>query len=357
MQLNTLQVHFLRSLTDFSLEPARRFNYLFGPNGVGKTSVLEAIYMLGRGRSFRSRQSRSIIQYGQEELVLYGEMLDPAGEHLKVGISKPQRGSMQLQLDGERLASVNPLVEKIASLIINAESFQLLCGEPDNRRQFLDWGMFHVEKPFLKAWREYTQVLKQRNSLLQKGQEEGRFSPWDEALVIKGNILSAIRIQHVAELLAIFEPLCEKWLKVPNIRVTYWQGWDEKYSFEKALSAKKSLDIARGFTQVGPHRADLKITVGNIPAKDLLSRGQQKLLICLLFIAQCQLLQAKVQKYPIILADDLGAELDSEGQEKVLHLFKALDCQVFLTAIGKSLWEDHQGIFKEDSAMFHVEHC
>jgi DNA replication and repair protein RecF len=243
--------------------------------------------------------------------------------------------------------------------VINSDSFNLLLGSPGHRRQFLDWGVFHVEHQFHGVWQRFQRVLKQRNSLLRHGKiSDAELYPWDRELSEAGEVVDEQRARYFED----FEPLFQRLLPrlspdLGGMELRYRRGWDKNSPLQKALDGSAKADREQGFTHVGPQRADIKVLVDGHAASEILSRGQQKLVVCALKLAQGQLLTQRKGRSCLYLVDDLPAELDRQHCRRVAEVLMELDTQVYITCIDT---EELAGAWPEEwlgnSAMFHVEH-
>ncbi len=353
--LQKLRVKNLRNLAQISLDPSERVNLLYGSNGSGKTSVLEAIHVLALGRSFRSRQMSSVIRLGEEEAIIYGRVSRGNVSH-ELGVGKARNGETRYRVDGGTVGSVAELAGLLPVVLLLPETFELLNGGPLGRRQFLDWGVFHVEHSYLEHWRNYQRSLKQRNSLLRRGRIDGRqLAVWDEHLVHYGEIIDAARRRY----LDLLEPKVRGMLEAfqidtAHIRIDYARGWGKDRSFAEVLLAGRDRDIAGGRTLAGPHRCDLRLTVQGLDARDHLSRGQQKVVICALKLAQGACLADLTKQASIYLIDDLHAELDDQNARVFCRLLEQLQTQVFITSLNKDV-ASHYWSPDLPLKMFHVE--
>lgn len=345
MSLAKLEIVQFRNIKSASLEFDRRINLIAGNNASGKTSLLEAIYLIGRGRSFRSRQFSDLITRGKESLSVRAR-IEYGGATLPVTVAV--RGShKEIKLNGRPLESRAELLQAFPLQLIRPEFFDLLEGSPKARRQFLDWGIFYSAAQYLPTWRRYQRALAQRNSLLKSG--AGDTLPfWTQELVNCGKIISQYRTQYLAELqqelclcaqqLALGEPLL----------LRYIQGWAAAKSLETALSDDLARDQKYGFTHSGPHRDDFMVYFGEQPVRNFFSRGQMKLLISALALAQARLLKTP----GVIMVDDLGAELDPKNQALLLDLFVNLAGQFFITTTNL---QSLDGWFQGAGRVFHID--
>jgi DNA replication and repair protein RecF len=243
--------------------------------------------------------------------------------------------------------------------VINAQSFELLTGPPAARRQYLDWGVFHVEPAFFPAWQLFQRHLKQRNRLLRHDKiGSAELSAWTVKLADCGDAVARLRAEYVEAMLPFFQAVVSALLPelAETLNVRYAQGWDSSLSFAEALEQSYEGDRQQGYTRVGPQRADLKILTNGQNASEILSRGQQKLVVCALKLAQGQLLSERDGSGEFMyLVDDLPSELDKAHSRYVCKSLSSLAAQVFITAVDSrevtGVWPDQDAI-----SVFHVEH-
>jgi DNA replication and repair protein RecF len=360
MALTRLDISAVRNLDTVSLRGLASTNIVFGDNGSGKTSILESIYLLGMARTFRSGQIKSLISYDKDTCTVYGELSRADGlAPLSLGVSRERGGGLQARIASAAVRSTSELAESLPLQVINAESFNLLVGSPGYRRQFLDWGVFHVEHRFYTAWQRLQRALKQRNSLLRHGKISDReLLPWDNELGEVGELVDQHRQVYFDLLKPAFASLLARLSPaLAGLELHYRRGWDKKHSLQDVLVASAESDRARGFTHAGPQRADLRVMMNGHNAADVLSRGQQKLVVCGLKLAQGQLLADTQQAACVYLVDDLPAELDASHCRLVAEVLAELRTQVFVTCVEKQEIADvWPGVPGKEMAMFHVEH-
>ncbi len=348
--LSHLSINHLRNLAQFKIEPEAGFNLIVGPNGSGKTSVLEAIHLLSVGRSFRTHQHAALIQHQQSAYCLHAHI----DNIQKIGVEKQRQTKLKIRINGETHTGPQALAQLLPLRLIDPSSFELLSAGPKTRRQFLDWMVFHVEPGFIAAWRKAQQVIKQRNAALKSGLPLAECCVWDDALVSVAGELDEMRqrsfqafipiMQHQLQLLADF-----------SVDFSYFRGWDPVIDLSKCLAATQQRDSYLGYTQKGPHRADLKIITEDHPVDLVLSRGQQKLLILAMYLAQGVLLKNTQQKQSIYLIDDLAAELDPKNRTRALNVLAKMEAQVFITSVDLPSIGENQAV--KNAKVFHVEQC
>lgn len=355
MSLIRLNVSAIRNLQPVELSPSPRINLLCGANGSGKTSLLEAIYLLGMARSFRSTRLQPVIQQEQQQAVVFGQVQQADGRMASLGIARERNGESKIRIDGQNARSAAQLAELLPLQLINPDSFRLLEGAPKIRRQFLDWGVFHVEPRFMPAWQRLQQALRQRNSWLRHARiDAAAQAAWDHELSQASEAIDAYRRAYIQALKPVFEDTLAALLQLPELSLSYYRGWDRERSLSEVLAASLERDRQLGHTQAGPQRADLRLRIGSHNAADILSRGQQKLVVCALRIAQGRLLNQVRHGQCIYLVDDLPSELDEQHRLALCGLLEQLDCQVFITGVDAQIlkkgWRPDTPV-----ALFHVE--
>lgn len=359
--LKRLQVTHLRNLDDVSISLSPDVNLFYGKNGSGKTSLLESISLLGLGKSFRSHKIRTIIEHAHAELTIFGELT--SDEHkVTIGLQKSRSGQNVIRLNGDNVQSAISLAQQLPLQIINADSFLLLEGSSSQRRRFLDWMVFHVKPEFSDVWKRLQRIIKQRNSVLKRDKiSYSDISVWDREFVIISNTINELRKEVFNDFKECFFDKKNRFNELGfNVDISYKAGWNEDEDFGQILEADFQRDARAGHTNHGPHRADLSFKVGLQQASDVLSRGQEKSLVCALHIAQAFLFSAKTNKHCVFLVDDLLAELDVDNAKKLSASLISLKCQVFVTGIYKdnllSVWNSSDVLTdKVTINLFHVE--
>lgn len=356
--LARLELKHLRNIQSAELEPGPGFNLFFGDNGSGKTTVLEGLYLLAMGRSFRSHIQKSLVTEGAGEATVFGQTTGG----LSLGVGRPLRGPQSLRIAGRKAEGLAELSLNLPLQLINAETFQILEGSPSERRRFLDWGVFHVEHRFLDSWRRTRLALQNRNSLLRQDSKLAEIEPWTLELARSAELMDEQRRTYVAQLKTLIGTQLDQaagWESEQALEIEYFRGWGEETNLYEQLQNDLPRDRKYGHTSSGPHRADLRFRFGKVDAAELLSRGQLKLLICLLKIAQAQLLEQQRDMRCLFAIDDLPAELDSRNRARICRQLAELGAQVFLTSIERDSLEpqllEATGADKQ-TKLFHVKH-
>jgi DNA replication and repair protein RecF len=344
VSLNRLRIQDFRCLqqVDLVLNPER--NYVFGVNASGKTSLLEAVHFLSRGRSFRTRRSRSLIRYGADQLTIVGEIHTPHLNH-RVGASLGSEG-LRLRLDGD-VAGAADTTRVLPVQVIDPEVHRLIDGGPESRRRYLDWGVFHVEHGYIGDWRRFRRVLGQRNAALKVAGRD--LSTWSQALVDTAVAVDAARQRYVQSLVAPLEDLGERLLGLP-VEISYRKGWAADLSFREALDRSLERDRQQGSTQVGPHRGELRIQLAGAPVREQASRGQQKLISAAMTLAQTELFATAQGRRSLLLVDDPAAELDGANLARFLEALWSTPAQLLVTGLSPAVLPPAPGF-----PVFHVE--
>ncbi len=347
-----MEINNFRNLTNVKLQPVEKFNIFYGENGSGKTSLLEAIYHLSVGRSFRTHLSNRVIQADKDNF----SVISKIGEEIPIGVERLRNDKLKIRLAMEDVNSIATIAEFLPMLLIDPHCHELICSGPSLRRQFVDWGVFHVEHDsFLLNWRKYQRIIKQRNAALKRNNAGKEAVLWDSELVKAANIIDQQRRKYIGDYKCYLVELIDRLLPMVNkIDIEFKSGWDsENNDLSSVLMESLSKDIKQGYTHFGPHRADLKLMIGNTSVSEVLSRGQQKMLASAMKIAQAALLRRSCEKKCIFLIDDLPSELDKNRRTDLSRVLAEIDAQVFVTGIEENAL---MGLFSEGSSkMFHVE--
>lgn len=362
--INRIFISGFRNLENQTLELGAPIVLVTGLNGAGKTSFLEAIYTLLNGKSFRSSQTQHIVSKGASDLsfLLRAELVLNSNAHQTVALKKSSSEKYVAKIDADVVSSISELAAVMPTQIVEPKSFNLLDGGAGKRRRFLDWGVFHVEHRFSYAWKCYLACLKQRNSLLKRGEKDKKLiGSWDQQLAHYGEEITRYRLEcfnnFEVELQTVMAELLPSNV-IESTTVSFYQGWNKSISLSEALADNLDRDIKRRSTLIGPHRADIKISFGELPAVEGLSRGQQKLLALAFQLAYVALVVQHKSVAPLLLLDDVCSELDEANTIKLFKFLSDRGVNVIASALDSTLigrvLEASNLVHK--ARMFHVEH-
>ncbi len=329
------------------MEPEEHFNLIYGDNASGKTSLLEALAYLGRGKSFRGAATPSLIRHGASNFVLVGK-LKRDEIVVSLGASNGPDG-LEVSAAGERGGGAAVLATTMPLQVVDPEVHSLVAGGPEERRRYLDWLVFHVEPGYLTDWRRFRRALKQRNAALKTGGSADELDGWDKELSDCGAVVDAARegVFEIAE--PHLRDVAESLLQC-EIGFEYRRGWPQGQSLHETLRDGRARDLQLGSTQAGPHRCDIVLAYEQRRARRLVSRGQQKLLACALILGATDVAQTFLERPLLLLLDDPAAELDAASLDRLMKLVVGLGSQVVATSL-----QPVAQLFPQQPSMFHVE--
>lgn len=325
MILTELKIHHLRNISSIHIKLNSRFNFIVGPNGSGKTSILEALYLLSCGRSFRSREILPMISHDKNILTVFA----CSDQTQTVSIQKSGTSPTLIKLNNQFCKTTSQLAYALPTQLIYSDLFQIIDSGSSIRRSVLEWGMFHVKHQYLPLWKDYKKALKQRNALLRSKATYSHCVPWDKQLSVLANQLHELREEYFLRWEESYSNVLPHLTDVP-CSIRYFKGWDRKNtgaSLEETLGESFNSDCQRQYTQHGAHQADIIFESDDIKARQLLSRGQQKIILIALKLSQSVLLD----KECLFLFDDFSAELDESHQKKLFNYLEQVPGQFIFT--------------------------
>jgi len=349
--LSEISITNVRNICLATISFGSKFNVFYGQNGSGKTSVIESIYLLATAKSFRSSQARKIINENNQSLTVFGRITGP-NESIRIGIEKTVNANT-IRVNGSNVRFISELAECLPVLVIEQDSHKLLESGPQWRRKFIDWGLFHVKHDFTSIWSDYRKSLKQRNALLIQGAPTDIIQSWTDGLCELADAYTSMREEYVDKLQPYFQSYVSSLLDEAGYTLTYKRGWTKDISLLNCMSENISKDRSSFRTNYGPHRADLVIKKDSKDIRDHVSRGQQKLLVYALNLAQVSLLKDLTNKNTILLLDDMGSELDLNHSNNLLTLLEESFGQVCITTANLDTIPLAD---MDDVKLFHVKH-
>ena len=351
MHIQELTIRNFRNIAKLRADFASGLNLIAGPNAQGKTNLLECIFLLATGRSFRTRADREMIPWdtGNYDATFLSARLGRATTSDEVILSFNDTEKFA-SINGEPIARLGELLGNLTTVLFTPADLLLVRGAPNLRRRFLDVALCQLSRKYLYNLQRYEQALRQRNALLR----EGSFNPtfrdelkvWDEQLVSHGAELSWARANHIARLAELASPI---YATISNQRESLEIAYRASPSIEKAsgfpaiveglhAAIDRSIedDIRRGNTSSGPHRDDFEFHISGKDAQAFASQGQQRSCVLAMKLAEVRLMEELTSEYPVLLLDDLLSELD-ESRRGILFGLLNPQMQTILTATEAAL--------------------
>ena len=353
MTLIALELRNIRVYDQAKISPDPFFNLIWGANASGKTSLLEAIHLLGTGRSYRTKHLDQLRKHDTEGLSARGLISGPNQTDAQVVFSYNAEGR-RILLNGLPQNQVSTVAQLFPLQVISPDSHYEFRSSARHRRGALDWGLFHVEPDFLDLWARYQRQLHQRNAALKSPGQHNAKRVWDEGLATLGEEVQALRARLLALLKVDFLDCCRMLLgSEQQADLVLESGWQAGLSLANCLQQDSARDLARGFTHSGPHRADLRIVLRSGTQEVEASHGQYKLLVLALRLSLIRRFVETKSQSCCLLIDDLAAEIDADHRARLTSFLSQLPIQLFVTAtdatqIDLAPWPSHKS--------FHVEH-
>jgi DNA replication and repair protein RecF len=352
MRLKQLHIKNFRNIENIQLTPVQGVNLIVGDNASGKTSILEAIYYLSHIRSFRTQNVTDLILRDSAYLQLVANIETSNKSIIPFGIRR-SRNKSEIRVNKQPIKRVSDIAAQFPVLSIHPDSYKLITGSPSYRRQYLDWGVFHVEHAFFKTWQRFKKALQQRNAALKTKQKSDLCQLWNSEICSTAAYIDQLRDQYIEKLSPYLMALNHQFFVDDSIDIEYKRGWNHDTELSDLLIDNLYKDRLKGYTSYGPHRAEIAIKVNGQSAQTCISRGQQKTLVALMRLAQAQHFTEVTKKSCVLLYDDLAAELDTKHRNLILKVLSTMDIQLFLTAIENKQIDLSAWPIKK---MFHVEH-
>jgi DNA replication and repair protein RecF len=348
MTISRLDIHHLRAISSARLVLNPRCNIFHGSNGSGKTSLLEAVYVLGNGHSFRTRDIDALISREQESLTVFAQT--DKGDSLS--LQKSKAGTFA-RLNQRACSRRSELASFLPCQVFYQDIFDIIDAGPSVRRSLLDWGLFHVKHEYHVLWKDYRRVLKQRNALLRQKAQRFLFTPWDRQLVDISESLHETRALYCEEWFTLFKEMLGE-LTTFDCQPHYEKGWDKKRTgkgLKETLDDQFEMDTLRQHTHSGAHQADIGFDVDHLKAKQTLSRGQQKIVLIALKLAQSRFLS----EHCVYLFDDIASELDMSHLHRFFDMLSRIKGQFLFTALEPSLFHAHWKAPAQDFSFFLID--
>jgi DNA replication and repair protein RecF len=334
MYLRRLVLHNFRNVHQTEVFPDPGFNILWGENAQGKTNILEAIYLLGHLKSFRTARNGELIRRGSPFGRIYGEVEEQKISHT-IGLVVQEEGKT-IRVDGKPLTRSSDFPGYLRSVLFAPEEVGLARGYPAGRRALLDRAVFQADPAFLDRAREYHRYLKQRNRLLKEGCRPEQLHPWGEGMVASGAQVRRMRILYLQRLVPLLK---ETYRAITDGREEADLIYPAQATTERELQEQLRCELKRqaaqeirtGTTLAGPHRDDIQFTVNGLSLRSYGSQGQQRSFLLAFKTAQIMDLESHAGCLPVLLLDDMTGELDRRRQEFFFQFLRGRRSQVFVT--------------------------
>ena len=323
MSFSKIHLNNFRSFKSSSFNLGKN-NLILGKNGAGKSSFLEAIFFILSKKSFRTSSLNAMVNFESSFF-----KVDAILNEEKFSLTKDLSSSIK-SIEGNFQNNFLPL-------ILNNFSLNLLEAPKENRRSFIDYLMFHVEHDYKTNHLKFKKALAQRNRALKKS-SSSELKSWTKVFIDLSQKLTKLKLEFIDSFLKSFPTFVDT-LSIPkglkdkfkSISITYDKGWKDNLLAELRESFVK--DQARGFTSLGPQTSDLSVKINNQDSGNILSRGEQKLLILLIYLFFIKTYNDLRPNKTIFLLDDLPSELDEKNLDLALNLLQSADCQLFITSL------------------------
>lgn len=341
MRLSSVAVADFRNVRSVHIEPGERFNLLYGLNGQGKTNLLEAIYLLGSPRSFRTSRLPELVRHGERQAQIHGTVEAGGIENtLRLVIEAAGR---KVEIDGKAVHKASELHGKLNAVVFSPDDTGMVRMGPESRRRYLDRAVYMGDIGYLHCWHSYQRILKQRNHLLKSSDRTG-LEVWTEKLAETGAEVIERRLKFVA----VLDTKLQKYYATisggsETSRLCYQPGGVG--SAEQGTIREELLELFKrhqrsderyGTTTAGPHRDDLDFTLNDRPLKAFGSQGQQKSFVLALKMAEMDNLHDTFGESPLLLLDDMSSELDACRNHNLMEFLTTREIQVFITTTERS---------------------
>lgn len=351
MHINRLIIHNFRNILNVEYSFKHKVSIFYGNNGVGKTSILEAIHFVSSGKSFRKSKSKSLIASNQDHFTVFLSLYTDNNSH-SISVKKSNNGRWTSKINSSLNSKQSTITSLLPVISLDPDIYRLIDHGPSFRRNYLDWIVFHVKHDYLLLWKKVNKCIKQLNYLYKKKKTDETIALWEESFVLFSNQLNSIREHFFKQI----EPIIYKLNhfmqeEVVNFKLVFKRGWSEGVSLQEQLRDDRERNLKFGQLHSGPHKMEISINIKGVPAAEILSRGQKKILSLTFYMAHIELLKNNSID-PIICLDDFDAEIDKHKLFKAADFFKKTQSQIFITSVDKNKINK---VFPE-AELFHVKH-
>ncbi len=330
MILERISPENFRTLVPGDIDFHPQSNILVGRNGQGKTNLLEAVYFLATTKSFRTTRIGSVFRHDVPSVFVSGVLhRDGLDRTLSVGLETGETKKRVLMINGEKV-TLPSYLHALSVFAYSSARLDAIRGTPEDRRRFLDRGIASIQPSYVEQLSRYTRVLKQRNALLaeiaHQRQAVGTLDAWDNELMVAAAAVHRSRAAYVVDLSAVFrEVVARHAYHVTNVEMSY------KPSATDDLARIRRHELRARMSLVGPQRDVLDLLVDGRAASEVLSGGEQKMIVLFLKFAKVELFRRRHDQAPLFLLDDVDAELDLQILQDLLSNLPD-STQVFATS-------------------------
>jgi len=335
MHLQHIDISHFRNIKSATLSlPKHGLCVISGPNGSGKTSLLESIYALTYGKSFRTSDPTQLVQNDCDNFTLFASLISENNQETTIGVQRDRKNGIMAKCMGES-AKFSEIARMLPVRVISpTEAYTLINGGPEHRRRFLDWGVFHVKHSYWGLHKKLTRIIKQKSAALKMRCSDEELVQWNQMLCEISYALDEMRQEYVRRLTEILAEYQARLPAISDVDLKYFPGWErEAGDLSTQLSTVIKQERQQGHCLIGPHRAELQLNTLFGTSKDQLSRGRQKMLAIALYLAQGELLKREAGQHPLYLIDDFSSELDVDGQQLLIDTLNLQDKQVVITTL------------------------
>lgn len=345
MYISEIHLKHYRNYSDEIISFDPKVNIIIGENAQGKTNLVEAVYLMGFGKSFRTPQDKDLIQMN-EDYTYISSRIHKKSRELFIEYKYNQMQKKEIKINESPLVKLSELIGEVNVVIFSPEDLLLVRGTPTLRRRFMDKSISQMYPTYYNLLVDYNKILKQRNNLLKQSYNKDKVSDmifiWDEQLASHGTKIMKYRLEFIEKLKIIAKNIHMKIsYKKEVLTIEYISNYlpknlegnalyDKIYSgMLSELKEKLNLDLKRGYTSVGPHRDDLTFLINDIDSKKFGSQGQVRTAALSLKLSEIGIIKETVDESPILILDDVLSELDHVRQNQLIHYIS--DIQTFIT--------------------------